>query len=416
MLPRESRRNQKPPQITTGDRGSFAERTILDRKPWIIGEVIKANGLSGPEKERLESFGAEIRGDAVRSPFEGGSFRTGAFSRQERRTWVEEIALYRGRTWLDIPWYFAESFFYLRLLIAFGYYDGGVNPRWARDPFQILKDGEMTSPGGGLEFARRLTGLLGDIRDEDRLPLLLRSALWGNRADLSTFGILPEHRRGALSVEEADLVLNDTKAVGRALSRSLEISMILDNSGPELVSDLILSAHLLREDPGRRITLHLKRAPFFVSDAMVKDAEAVISAFANNGDPGLRRIGNSLREEVSRGRLVLCDHFFWNGPLHFTRFPTEIAEGLSASDLVIIKGDANYRRILEDRKWPAWTRMEEVAFYFPAPFAVLRTMKSEIVVDVPKKKAGLLDKADPDWLTNGRRGIIRFVDPRSYEA
>jgi uncharacterized protein with ATP-grasp and redox domains len=329
---------------------------------------------------------------------------------------VEEIALYRGRTWLDIPWYFAESFFYLRLLIAFGYYDGGVNPRRARDPFQILKDGEMTSPGGGLEFARRLTGLLGDIRDEDRLPLLLRSALWGNRADLSTFGILPEHRRGALSVEEADLVLNDTKAVGRALSRSLEISMILDNSGPELVSDLILSAHLLREDPGRRITLHLKRAPFFVSDAMVKDAEAVISAFANNGDPGLRRIGNSLREEVSRGRLVLCDHFFWNGPLHFTRFPTEIAEGLSASDLVIIKGDANYRRILEDRKWPAWTRMEEVAFYFPAPFAVLRTMKSEIVVDVPKKKAGLLDKADPDWLTNGRRGIIRFVDPRSYEA
>jgi hypothetical protein len=73
---------------------------------------------------------------------------------------------------------------------------------------------------------------------------------------------------------------------------------------------------------------------------------------------------------------------------------------------VLLKGDANYRRLVGDRRWPAATPMEALTDYFPAPFAVLRTLKSEIVVDVPSERG--LDREDPDWRTNGRRGIIRL--------
>ena len=49
---------------------------------------------------------------------------------------------------------------------------------------------------------------------------------------------------------------------------------------------------------------------------------------------------------------------------------------------------------------------------FPAPFACLRTMKSEIVVDVPREKAESPSAADPQWLINGRRGLLRYCPGR----
>jgi hypothetical protein len=75
---------------------------------------------------------------------------------------------------------------------------------------------------------------------------------------------------------------------------------------------------------------------------------------------------------------------------------------------VLIKGDANYRRLVGDRRWPVSTPMEGLTGYFPAPFAVLRTMKSEIVVDLSEAQVLRLDGEDAEWRTNGRRGIVRF--------
>ncbi|MBM4464331.1 MAG: protein-glutamate O-methyltransferase family protein [Chloroflexi bacterium] len=48
---------------------------------------------------------------------------------------------------------------------------------------------------------------------------------------------------------------------------------------------------------------------------------------------------------------------------------------LGRSNLVILKGDVNYRRLLDDRHWPHTMRLEEVGDYFPLPFLVLRTLR-----------------------------------------
>ena len=89
--------------------------------------------------------------------------------------------------------------------------------------------------------------------------------------------------------------------------------------------------------------------------------------------------------------------------------PAELRSELAKADLVILKGDANYRRLLHDRHWPHTARLEELAAYFPAPLACLRTLKSELAVDLTAAQVAALDAADPHWLINGRRGIIRYL-------
>jgi hypothetical protein len=85
---------------------------------------------------------------------------------------------------------------------------------------------------------------------------------------------------------------------------------------------------------------------------------------------------------------------------------------LARSDLVVLKGDVNYRRLLDDRHWPHTTPLGKAATYFPAPFLLLRTLKSEIQIGLAPGQAESLTAEDPDWLINGRRGLIQYCDPR----
>jgi uncharacterized protein with ATP-grasp and redox domains len=394
-----------PPEfISTRDPGSFARRTITERKPRIIGDVMESNSLSGRSIERLRELELEIREGSVSNPFEKSDFPPGTFEPPEREAWEEQLALYEGRSWLDVPWYFAEAVFYLKLLFAVGYYEGGVP-----DPFQALKDRELFGVGGGLHLARAAEARLGSSRPPlDRAVFLLRSSLWGNRVDLSNFDVPQEDRESLLEEGGDNLLVDDSIRAAQGLLDGLELEFVMDNAGPELAFDLLLADLLLGLNARARVTLHLKKAPFFVSDSMSKDVLRTIGAFEGDGGSGIKAAGKRLRRLVEEGRLALSDHFFWNGPLHFTRLPRMLMESLSASDLVVFKGDANYRRLLEDRKWKPWTSLDEETSYFPAAFVAVRTMKSEIVADIPREKALALDAEDPDWLTNGKRGIIRY--------
>jgi hypothetical protein len=406
-----------PPFLSTGDPGSFAMRTIVERKPRIVAQVIESNAVSGGLRAALEAFVDEIRDGVVADPFDGRRFPAGAFEQVERQAWQVEIAVHAGRRWLDIPWYFAEAYFYLRLLIVWGYYElraqGAVGADDGRtaDPFHALKEEELTGTGGGLALARQAARTARGIPAErEALEFLLHSSLWGNRVDLGCFEPDESRRREVLSHDRESLIVDHTDRVLDALGASPRVEVIVDNAGSELACDLLLAERLLA-DPrasGRLVALHVKRTPFFVSDATATDVGRTIAAFAADPDPLLAGAGRRLGEEAAAGRLALREHWFWSSPLHFPRMPADLREALAAADLVLVKGDANYRRLLEDRRWEPWRSMEEIAAYFPASFACLRTMKSEIVVDVPRETAARLSAEDPEWLTNGRRGLVRY--------
>jgi hypothetical protein len=158
------------------------------------------------------------------------------------------------------------------------------------------------------------------------------------------------------------------------------------------------------------IQVHAKRQPFFVSDAMPADILKTIGALS--AQPGvLRELGERLAAAMAQGRLRLGTHPFWTSWQHYPTLPAELRATLEGSDLIVIKGDANYRRLIEDRHWPFTTPLEELVTYLPAPSVTLRTLKSELVVGLAEGVAERTAQADPNWLIDGRWGLVHLVMP-----
>jgi hypothetical protein len=191
----------------------------------------------------------------------------------------------------------------------------------------------------------------------------------------------------------------------------------------DLLFDLVLADFMLAQDQARQVVFHVKAHPFFVSDAMPKDVRATVALVREAPHPSIRAMGARICDHLEAGRLVLKDDPLWTSCLTFRdlfrarrsraragRASSSLRAELERSNLIILKGDLNYRRLLDDRRWPHTTPLEEAAAYFPTPFLVLRTLKGEIMVGLGPGEAEVLDNQDPDWLTNGQRGIIHWVE------
>ncbi len=77
----------------------------------------------------------------------------------------------------------------------------------------------------------------------------------------------------------------------------------------------------------------------------------------------------------------------------------------------MFKGDANYRRVVGDALWSPEAPFAEACAYFPVPLVCVRTMKSDSVLGLPEGMSENLDKIEPEWRINGRRGVIQTYVP-----
>jgi hypothetical protein len=383
----------------TSDPGSFARKTILERKPQIIRQVLSDNAYPPAVVAALEVFRDEITSRPIQPLVE---------SSPDVPDWNHELARYAGKTWLEIPWYFAETYFYRRLLEAVGYFQPGQGQ--GCDPFEKQKAGQMEGDVRSLspaweQFTTLETGM--------RFEALLHSSLWGNRADLSNFTVTVKARSGLATAAERYLILIDhTGQVRDLLAGGMpRVDFICDNVGSDLLFDLALADFLLRQGWVQEIRLNLKNQPFFVSDAMPADARRTVDLLKAVLSPGLQALGAHLDEDLSTGRLVLATDPFWTSWQMFRQMPVHLQQELASVGLVLVKGDVNYRRLLDDRHWPPTTRMEDVCGYFPAPFVALRTLKGEIMVGLQPGQSQNLQAEDPTWLINGKRGVIQLVIP-----
>jgi len=401
--------NSWPPALSTSIPGSFAWKTMRRRKPAIVKEVLDNNTLTKEAQGQLRSLQEEfLLEGTVSNPFAEYQFDPGMFAAEEIEAWQGELNSYVGRSWLDLPWYFAESLFYLKLLFAFGYYQHNSST-FQQDPFAAVKTRELIMDGGGKDMAARVMNQLNNTAAEEALQLLLYYSLWGNRMDLSYRQVAAEYRERKVAREREFLLIDDSQALAKTLKSDRNLEIVLDNSGSELVCDLLLVSSLLRQRLNLKVTLHAKKRPFFVSDAQKSDVLQTIGFLRGHTDVRVAAEGKNLKQALEARSLRLEEHFFWNGPLHFTHLHLEIKEHFSTADLVIFKGDANYRRLLSDRSWDPFYSMAEITGYLPAPIAVLRTMKSDIVVGLNKGHPESLEAEDPEWKTNGRRGIIQYI-------
>ncbi|WP_433078436.1 damage-control phosphatase ARMT1 family protein [Dactylosporangium sp. CA-052675] len=363
----------EPPVIVSSDPSSFPHSVLRDRHPAIVAKVLAAYPYAPEVQKRLEML---LQEQAV-APLDDGAHDAAAWAVWGAGMW--------GRSWYDVPFLFAENFFYRRLLDAVGYYAPGA---WRGiDPFGPQKAADL--PG-----ERELAELdaLRALPEPEQAAGVVRAALWGNRADLG-FGLVASH---AQRVEE---LLVDDSARLWSLTRGGTVIVVADNAGRELLPDLVLIDFLLRSGRASRVELHVKPAPYFVSDALTADVLAELGRF-----PAGSAIGGRLDGALRRGQLELYTEDFYCAPLTFHDAPGGLAARFAAAELTILKGDLNYRRLVGDRSWPVDTPFEEVSAYFPGPVAALRTVKSDVVTGV----AADAERALPaSWRTSGAFALVQ---------
>lgn len=381
-----------PRVLSTGTLGSFAHNTLKVRAHGILAETVAANDFPAEVRDALAALSAEILHGVIRLLQEDAP---------DTAFWHASVAPYVGRSWLDVPWYWAETYFYRRILEATGYFQGA-----SVDPFAPIKRREWAADAAPATLVAFLDTLPAD--PEARFRRLLHASLWGNRTDLS-YTVAAHLGATAEASHEADnLLADDSAAVWEHLlaRRGGRVALIADNAGTELLMDLALVDFLLCTELAGEVCLHVKGQPFFVSDAMPKDVGDALDALAAAGGPA-QHLAYRLAGHISAGELRLATHWFYTSSLFYFQMPAELEAELARMALVLLKGDVNYRRLLGDAAWPFTTPFAEIVRYFPAPLAALRTLKGELIAGLAPGQAERIAAEDPDWLVNGRRGVIQ---------
>lgn len=385
--------------------GTFTHESIVERLPEIGWRMLKENEFSPAVVAQLESLLKGIPDDMIQPLTDTEA--------PDAADWARYIEPYLGQNWLEVPWFFAENYFYRRILDITGYFREG--PGQAYDPFlhqkrQSLEKSRQAVQGLSSQINQSLKT---DSQRKEALASLLAVDLWGNQADFSMWPggeDIPGHEDTGQQKEHT--LVDDSGAIVDYLfglnDRAERIDLLLDNVGLELVSDLFLAVFLLEQNLVDRIYLHAKIHPTFVSDALIKDVQQTVAFLLADGDREVASAGQLLSGLLENGRLQLQAHWFWTSPLEMWRMPASLKGELDHSNLLVSKGDANYRRLLGDRHWPYTTPFSDIVCYLPAPVVALRTLKSEVAAGLSPGQPEEVTERDPEWLFNGRWGVIQF--------
>jgi uncharacterized protein with ATP-grasp and redox domains len=388
---------ETPHPIMTSVPGTFPHQTVRVRIPGIIDRVLRHNDYPAGIREDALALRREITDE---QPMAGPSPDW-----RDYAEWQATWAPHAGRTWYEVPWFFAETYFYRRLLDAVHYFEPG--PWQGVDPYHAQKREELVGEDGALaRFAAALDRLPADV--EGRLRDLLLFTLWGNRADLS-FETMAQTAYASLEGGQADgLLIDHREQVWARWKAGVEqIDLVADNAGLELLFDLALADFLLDAGLARRVRFHLKSQPFFVSDTMIPDVHDALAHMA--GRPALGDMVRRLRYALAGGRFVLTTDPFWVTARTFEEMPARIRDDLRQAELVLFKGDANHRRLLGDRAWPHTASLAAVTAHLPFAFLTIRAIKAPLAVDLTDELARDLGAKDPDWMFGGQYGVIQLA-------
>lgn len=166
----------------------------------------------------------------------------------------------------------------------------------------------------------------------------------------------------------------------------------------------------------------------FVSDALPKDVFTAMAALGSLGGTGAAVaacLRAALRGEESEdavaptrlGQLRLWSHWYYTSPLEAVDMPASVRASWVAGAVVVVKGDANYRRITGDRHWATTASLDnDVAPWCPAPTILLRTLKSDSLAGLTLAEAEAGAKFGGDWRVSGKCGVVQIVGGSSTQA
>ncbi|KAL1408354.1 Hairy/enhancer-of-split with YRPW motif protein 2 [Vanrija albida] len=360
------------------------------------------------------------------------------------------------KRWFTANWLFAECYLYRLLRSYFA-----LTAHWkSYDPFFESKaETYKSSSGAILHLAHALNSMVeskdlqqGFEKEGSALEIafweMVQADLWGNATDLSLLTDLKyedlqklQAVGAAAQAEQAEKILrNDLPKVWELLKtlKDGRVDIVMDNAGFELYTDFIFADFLLSCTPFvKEVVFHPKTIPWFVSDVLPYDFEWAIeslfdtSFFASHaalkdGDTeALSALAARWKAHSTSGRFRLSVPTstplgadvpaanFWTTQYAYQDLPAvdpALLAELQKSDLVMFKGDLNYRKLIGDAKWPVTTPFSEALGPLAGKFNLLslRTNKADTICGLPDGVEARLDKDAPDWRVSGKYAVVSF--------
>jgi hypothetical protein len=349
------------------------------------------------------------------------------------------------RNWLDAPWLIGEFYFYRRVIEAFGYF------KTAYDPFARTKQDGLLSSIRAIGEICSIWNHHNSLESNSQiLQFGIYTALWGNKKDLSLWPsefVSIDSRYDAVetpSLRDALKVLTELgnsrilhdmsiSVIEKLLSCNegpRKYGIIVDNAGFELFSDLFFGLLLVEAGVANAVEFYTKGYPTFVSDATSRDCEETLDILTmigtsvspidleTNGVPrtieihGHADVGivaSRIKELVRMGKISFVSDCFWCSCASFSDMPDDLAARILESNVTFVKGDANYRRLINDREYPFETPIEDAFSFCKGSICALRTLKSEVCVGLSEFSIQRAEAEDALWRVNGEWGVIQFL-------
>ena len=368
--------------------------------------------------------------------------------RPDIESYNKEFNTLKDREWFAAPWLYTECYMY-RLIHT--YFTLSTHFWHSFDVFATSKRSSLVgSRKGTIELVKRFRGVLSTIAekqavDEETEKVLfeemIQISLWGNATDLSLLTSLSVEELNSMqgkAVRESNkknILVDDTEQVWsllsrqRSMGRSKDIHIVLDNAGFELLADLVFAGYLVESGYAQKIVLHGKRMPWFVSDVMTEDLHYLIEGFINGTTYNdidatdkveLQEAGRYWKGLIQSDKLEFRTELFWTTQHPFGRLPLVepgLFEDLADADLVIYKGDLNYRKLTYDGLWPHSTPFSQAL----GPLAkkhngqgvrslALRTAKADVFVGL---KPGQETDLEDGWTRHGKYALVSYWDAKS---
>lgn len=437
------------PFYNNADQSSFAYKSALERWPVIITQVIddlyqSVNALPDSEAEKIAE-GKKIIEAVAKLKYDETHDRPLEPLREDGGkdiiSYNEELSTLTQPSWFNVPWLFSECYLYRRMRILFT-----QSSCWkSYDPFFRSKDSTFKSSGKAVEeLAVRYQKLVDDFErhsygetDEASKKLLFiemsQISLWGNATDLSLLTSLSyedlQRLQGAEAIKasQKNILANDIDQVWDIVKdlKKGRVDIVLDNAGFELFADLVFATYMLETQHCETIVLHPKDFAWFVSDVTPRDVAHLFASMSNpDYFPDLKErealgfMTERWMQHYIEGRIIIRPNAFWTTAHPFTRLPTLaglLLEGLQESDLVIFKGDLNYRKLVGDAQWASTTPFETAIGDFAhkdVRILALRTCKADVCLGLPEGTEERLNAAHGKlaWRTNGKFAVVSFHD------
>ncbi|XP_040094627.1 damage-control phosphatase ARMT1 [Oryx dammah] len=436
-----------PASLSARDVGSFAYLSVKDRSPQILtkaidtlhrhkSEFFEKHGEKGLEAEKkaislLSKLRNELQTDKPIVPLVEKFVDTDIWNQylEYQQSLLNESD---GKPrWFLSPWLFVECYMYRRIHEAI-IQSPPINDF---DIFKELKDQNFfESQESVITLCTHLQELRKTIEDLDENQLkneffkVLQISLWGNKCDLSLSGgehisqktnIMNslEDLKPFILVNDMDhlwSLLNNCKKT-REKESVTRVDIVLDNSGFELITDLVLADFLLSSKLATKIHFYGKTIPWFVSDTTIHDFNWIIKQLKHSNNKWVSQCGFDWEDHIKMGRWVYLDHIFWTLPHEFSamsQVAPDLHAALQKAHLIFFKGDLNYRKLTGDRRWEFTIPFHEaLSGFHPAPLCSIRTLKAEVQVGLQPGQGEQLTASEPNWLTTGKYGVFQFDGP-----